>query len=676
MRLLWAVLGAISAVSAAIPVDRSGLRSGPVTAVAAGEELTIRWPDEKKREWAAGFSLDPSKPLLSRIAVAGRTIASGARSFYWVETGKRRGGWDQFFDFPPSHPDGTRRFQGDFKPSRAILRSKGDRVEVLFEGLRLGVFTGGIAYTFFPGSRLIQQEAVVSTREPETAYFYDAGFQWTEEADRRPGGNMDSKIHWIDVEGRPRVTTPAGSERFPLHVKYRTAAAKTAGGSIAVFPAPHQYFMPRDYTTNQGYLWTRSWRGQVALGIRAHPDDHSPYYPWMNAPPGTEQRLSLFLQLSDGVPAALIEEVLRYTNRDRFPALPGYKVVTSHWHYAYTVQAMEKGLSWVPPFRPVLRSLGIDAAIIADFHGDGHPRDMTGIRLRELDAYFKACRAQSSPDFLLIPGEEANSHYGGHYMAVFPKPVFWQMDRKEGTPFTAVDPRYGTVYSIRNFTELFEMVKRENGLIYTAHPRTKGSMGFPDRYRDNAFFRHETFFGAGFKQMPADLSTLRQGVRALNLVDDMANWGTTDNHHKRLLSEVDVFQVDASHELYAHMNANYVRIDRLPEFSGYGKVLDVFRKGDYFVSLGEVLLPKVAITKPSSAVEADVTVKWNLPLAEAWVIWGDGKETYRERIPLDETRPFGEQNFRWRIDAPNGLWARFEVWDIAGSGAFVNPVRF
>ena len=38
---------------------------------------------------------------------------------------------------------------------------------MLFQGLKLGIFEGGIAYTFYPGSRLIYQEAVVSTQEPE-----------------------------------------------------------------------------------------------------------------------------------------------------------------------------------------------------------------------------------------------------------------------------------------------------------------------------------------------------------------------------------------------------------------------------------------------------------------------------------------------------------------------------
>jgi hypothetical protein len=42
-----------------------------------------------------------------------------------------------------------------------VARSIGN---LLFEGLKLGIFEGGIAYTFYPGSRLIYQEAVVLTR--------------------------------------------------------------------------------------------------------------------------------------------------------------------------------------------------------------------------------------------------------------------------------------------------------------------------------------------------------------------------------------------------------------------------------------------------------------------------------------------------------------------------------
>ena len=69
--------------------------------------------------------------------------------------------------------------------------------------------------------------------------------------------------------------------------------------------------------------------------------------------------MSLFLLLNPGEPHAALDDVLRYTHYDRYPALNGYTTFSPHWHYAYTVQAMEKGYDWVPPFKPVLQAMGV-----------------------------------------------------------------------------------------------------------------------------------------------------------------------------------------------------------------------------------------------------------------------------------------------------------------------------
>src|SRR5207237_101185 len=107
--------------------------------------------------------------------------------------------------------------------------------------------------------------------------------------------------------------------------------------------------------------------------------------------------------------------VLRYTHADRFPKLAGHKTFAPHWHLAYTMQAREKGFDWQPPFKAAMKDIGVDSAMIMDFHGDGHPRDMTEIRLQELKDFYTACRAQSNSDYLLIPSEEANVILGGHW---------------------------------------------------------------------------------------------------------------------------------------------------------------------------------------------------------------------------------------------------------------------
>jgi hypothetical protein len=666
--ILFAVLGP-AVLAAAVPVDITGVRPGPVSVTRGGASLTVKWlGGANNHTWTAEFSLDPKQALITAIAADGKPVIQQARPLFHVQTGKRRGGWDEFFDFPPSHPEGTRTFEGRFELSAARARTIGDRVEVSFEGLQLGIFKGTIRYLFFPGSRLIEQAAVVSTVEPDTAYIYSTGLRMTVDHDRRAGGNMETHVAYYDTAGMFRTALSDGPDQHAERVRYRAIAAPTANGSVAVFPAPHRFFFPRDFTTNQGYVWHSTWRGVVSLGIRQLPDDDWIYYPWFNAPPGTEQRLNMFLTMSESVPRTALEEVLRYTNRDVFPEVPGFQTVTSHWHFAYTVQEMEKGMAWTPPFKTVLESMGVHAAMIMDFHGDGHPRDLGEQRMNELAAFYKAAAVQSQGKFLIVPAEEANVYFPGHWAVAFPKPVYWYMDRKPGEAFETIDPKLGKVYRVGSIADMLELVRKEDGFVYQTHPRTKGSKGYPDKSRDEEYFRDAHYFGAGWKALPADLSSPRLGDRTFKVLDDMNSWGM----HKQLIGEDDVFQVDATHELYAHMNVNYVRVPQVPGFGEYGRILEAVRQGDFFVSTGEVLLPEVKITE---GMNVHVAVKHTFPLAMGEVIWSDGKTTHREEFALNETRPFATETYDWKINAPNWKWARVAVWDVAVNGAFINPVE-
>jgi hypothetical protein len=315
--------------------------------------------------------------------------------------------------------------------------------------------------------------------------------------------------------------------------------------------------------------------------------------------------------------------------------------------------------------------MGVNAAMIMDFHGDGHPADTGETRLIELQAYYRACRAQSSAQFLLIPGEEANVYFGGHWALAFPKPVYWRMSRKAGQEFRESDPRYGTVYNVADAKELLDLVRAEDAFVYTTHPRTKGSMGYPDQIRDSAFFQDPRWFGAGWKALPSDLSAPQLGDRAFKLLDDMSNWGLA----KKLMGEVDVFQIDSTHELYAHMNVNYINLPSLPAFDDYNKLLGALQRGDFFTTTGEVLLPDVRIAEERGGrIAVQARIQHTFPLEMAEIVWGDGKQTYRKTIPLSETHPFGDFTFRGNVEGGNWTWARLAVWDVAGNGAFVNPV--
>src|SRR5215510_4928874 len=133
----------------AVEIDLSAVRTGPVTVTSTSSSATVRWTDEANRPCTAEFALDPKAPLITAISVNGAPVIERARPFYQLTTGKRRGGWDAFFDFPPSHPDGTRTFQGAVTLTAARAVTIGNRLEIAFDGLRAGIFAGTIRYVFY-----------------------------------------------------------------------------------------------------------------------------------------------------------------------------------------------------------------------------------------------------------------------------------------------------------------------------------------------------------------------------------------------------------------------------------------------------------------------------------------------------------------------------------------------
>ena len=108
-------------------------------------------------------------PLITSIGVGTAQVVRNAYPQYWAATGKRRGraGFDEFFDFPGTHPEGTRRFEAAFRPVSAKARSIGNRIEVLFQGLKLGIFVGGIPLGFEKPFQRFEFAAIRLTRHAQ-----------------------------------------------------------------------------------------------------------------------------------------------------------------------------------------------------------------------------------------------------------------------------------------------------------------------------------------------------------------------------------------------------------------------------------------------------------------------------------------------------------------------------
>ena len=255
------------------------------------------------------------------------------------------------------------------------------------------------------------------------------------------------------------------------------------------------------------------------------------------------------------------------------------------------------------------------------------------------------------------------------------------MSREPDQPLASEHPIYGTVYRIGNATEMLQLLDTVKGLAWTAHPRTKGSTGYPDKYKDSAFFTSPRFLGGAWKPIPADLSQPRLGKRVLDLMDDMANWGVG----KKALAEVDVFTIEPENEMYAHMNVNYLRLSTLPPYNnGWQPVIDSLQRGAFFSTTGEVLVPSFTVngkhTGDTVVLDATgtapitFTLNWTFPLQFAEIVSGDGSQTFRHRIHLNETTAFGTQTITVPLNLSGRRWVRLEVWDVAANGAFTQFV--
>ncbi|RPD41763.1 hypothetical protein [Chitinophaga barathri] len=674
-------------LQAQTPVDLSGFKKNGATVTVSKQLITIHWPAGAAGTGKMVLNLDGAQPLFNSIQLsrtnASAEVAANLDPVFILRTGKRTlspssGGWDVFFDRVPTRPYTTELVE--FSKRKAGVSSEGTHTIIRVGEMKTPLFTGHLEITLYNGSPLFNIAAVLSTQKDSTAILYDAGL-----ISRKDNWK---NIAWSDVKNEMQHVKPAPDMAAnDLEVKYRTIIGENETGSLAVFPAPHQYFYPLDEAFNLKFTWYgNNYLNLVpgfAIGIRQDPIGDKRYVPWFNAPPGTAQRLNFFCLLSADKAAGALAEVKKFTHNDSYAPLPGYKTMASHFHNEFisSVVLSGKPVPEKPEFVDVLKKAGLDIVKLAEFHGPGHPKGPDSPRLKELHALFDQTRRLSDTSFLLLPGEEANNFYGGHWLAFFPKPVYWVMSRKPDEPFVTETAEYGKVYHVGDKQEMLKLLELENGLAWVAHARTKASTGFPDKYRNETFFTSDTYLGAAWKAIPADLSWQTLSKRVLNLMDDMANWGLK----KHVIAEADIFTITHQNEMYAHLNVNYLQLDKLPDYNeGWQPVLDAVRKGKFFVSTGEVLIPSFDVNgkkagetlavPASGKTTVTMQLNWTFPLSFAEIVSGDGDKVYRHRINLVQTKAFGAQTFRWPVNLAGRKWVRVEVWDIAANGAFTQMV--
>jgi hypothetical protein len=686
LRLAFATLACLSARAAdsGIALEQSE------------SELRVTWPVSEEENGTAVFSLDERKPLIESLGIAAKgrapiVLMKSLNPVTLLTVGSRDSknpqGWGAFFDNTPRRPYQT--FLVALGKRRVQTTNQDTRTTVRLAEASAGGFRGDVRFTFYRHSPLIHVETVLTTQEDWRAIIYDSGL-----ASASPSWTA---MAWNDTNGRfQSVKLEAAADAAQsLAVAGRAIVASGSQGSVAAFPAPHQFFYPQDEAYNLKFVWHgRNYGQQVAaygFGIRQSDTGDKRFVPWFNAPPGTEQRLGVFYLLTRGEARQALEAVARYTHGDRFRKLPGHLTFTSHYHIEHSRNFLEqqkqqqtggvpRGLE-IPGFVKTFKARGADIVHLAEFHYEDGSRIPEQERLRNLKVMHDETRRLSDGELLLLPGEEPNVQLGGHWISLFPKPVNWTLNRPEGKPFAEEIDGYGKVYHVGSPSDVLRLFEAERGLMWTAHPRIKSSFGFPDQYKDTEFFRSDRFLGGAWKAMPADLSRPTLGWRVLDLLDDMSNW-TAKKHTP---GEVDTFRMEPDFETYAHMNINYLQLQTLPRYDdGWQPVLDALRGGKFFTTTGEVLIPEFTVGGRQSgqtlelardtAPVLEASLEWTFPLAFAEIISGDGQRVFRQRIDLADSESFGTRKLRLPLDLKGRTWVRFEVWDIAANGAFTQPV--
>ena len=420
-----------------------------LTATTDGSVLAVTWDGAGSDQVRMRLRINKGTPTIQEIAIkhggaAWSVIGNNLTPEFDVTTGRRRldneaypplkethGGaidqavldhykWAAFWDAPlripgdeQAHGDSTPRKEGipgtdqlglprteaevtrstaSYNATSCSVKTNGDRLEITYPGVDMGIFQGRLQYTVYKGTNLIRQEVLAKTEKGDIAYKYNAGIHGFE---IKPKSNIvwrDTANVWQNtmldaaINAKPAVVTSAN----------RLVATETGGGSIAVFPPPHNFFWVREIATNLGYSWyQKDSDNSYSIGIRQAeseadpayagrgPEDRRQNFQLFNARPGSEQNMPIYLLVDSGSAQASIDSALAYTRKDHYQAVPGYWVLARHFHTSPIPRLLGMGgLDAVLPDFELARATGVN--IFAPVGGGGlQPSGTTRIGPRQ-----------------------------------------------------------------------------------------------------------------------------------------------------------------------------------------------------------------------------------------------------------------------------------------------------
>src|SRR2546426_662055 len=583
--------------------------SSGLTAAIDQNVLTVAWNGQNGSEMRTRYAIDGGQPIVRDLSVRktggqGVTLGQNLTPDYHVVSGIRRmstqqaeplkdagveltpeviakNRWYAFWDAPlvmkpgreiigpPRSESDIKRASASFHTTSCRMKSDGAALEVTFPGLSMGIFSGDLRFTAYRGANLLRMDALATTKEEWIAYKYEAGLEGF-------STDLTPRVVWRDTGGQPQQHAFGGviHKTFaPVKAQNRLLVAEGKGASLATFTPPHTFFFTREVDTNLGYVWYRKDSpGRFGIGIRQADREENPQYvenfALFNAPPGRWQKMGVYFYASTDAGEPTRQSVLAFTHGDAFKAVPGYKTMVNHFHLRFTERVRASG-SFDTPMQDLaaMKALGLNIVGLSDFHGDMHPNDPGPLRFKDQRDYGEASRRASDKDFLVTPWEEPSAFFGGHYNIMFPKNVYWSKVRQPGQPFMENDPVYGKVYHTGSTEDVQKMMDAEGAYWYHAHPRTKGTTGYPDLIFDKAWTKNDRYLGVAFKPgMGMDLSESRLCEwRCFDATDTMNNqYASSGLRPKYIIADIDTYQKGPEDDLYANFPVNYLKLDRVP----------------------------------------------------------------------------------------------------------------
>ena len=214
-----------------------------------------------------------------------------------------------------------------------------------------------------------------------------------------------------------------------------------------------------------------------------------------------------------------------------------------------------------------MKSLGLNIVGLSDFHGDLHANDAGAVRFQDQQDYAKPRDARPTPISWSRPGRSPARTSAATTTSCFRKTSTGRRSGRTGSRSREQDPVFGKVYHTGSADDVQKMMDAEGAYWYHAHPRTKGTTGYPDLIFDKPWTKSDRYLGrrvqAGHGDGFVGGADVRVAVFRCHRHDEQSVRGS-GLRPKYIIADIDTYQKGPEDDLYPNFPVNYLKLDKVP----------------------------------------------------------------------------------------------------------------